>query len=43
MLCPCFHLRKDSRNTLYTDKMEFHAIELPKLPESESLLNAQPG
>ena len=33
MLCPCLHLREDSRNTLYTDKMEFHAIELPKLPE----------
>ena len=33
MLCPCFHLREDRRNTLYTDKMEFHAIELPKLPE----------
>lgn len=29
----CFHLREDSRNTLYTDKMEFHVLELPKLPE----------
>ena len=33
MLFPCFHLREDSSNTLYSDKMEFHAIELPKLPE----------
>ncbi len=29
----CFHLREDSRNTLYTDKIEFHVLELPKLPE----------
>ena len=29
----CFHIREDSRHTLYTDKMEFHVIELPKLPE----------
>ena len=29
----CFHLREDVRHTLYTDKMEFHVIELPKLPE----------
>ena len=29
----CFHIRGDSRNFLYTDKMEFHVIELPKLPE----------
>ncbi|RKI51366.1 Rpn family recombination-promoting nuclease/putative transposase, partial [bacterium D16-51] len=29
----CFHIREDSRNFLYTDKMEFHIIELPKLPE----------
>lgn len=29
----CFHIREDSRNFLYTDKMEFHVIELPKLPE----------
>ena len=29
----CFHLREDTRNTLYTDKMEFHIVELPKLPK----------
>ncbi len=29
----CFHLREDTRNTLYNDKIEFHVIELPKLPE----------
>jgi len=29
----CFHIREDNRNFLYTDKMEFHVIELPKLPE----------
>jgi len=29
----CFHLREDTRHTLYTDKIEFHVIELPKLPE----------
>lgn len=29
----CFHLREDTRNTLYSDKIEFHVIELPKLPE----------
>ncbi len=28
----CFHIREDTRNFLYTDKMEFHVIELPKLP-----------
>lgn len=28
----CFHIREDTRHTLYTDKMEFHVIELPKLP-----------
>jgi len=28
-----FHIREDTRNFLYTDKMEFHIIELPKLPE----------
>lgn len=30
----CFHLREDTRHTLYTDKMEFHVIELPKLPQT---------
>ncbi|MDE7210701.1 MAG: Rpn family recombination-promoting nuclease/putative transposase [Lachnospiraceae bacterium] len=29
----CFHIREDSRNFLYTDKMEFHVIELTKLPQ----------
>ena len=29
----CFHLREDTRNTIYTDKMEFHVLELPKLPK----------
>ena len=29
----CFHLREDTRNTIYTDKMEFHVVELPKLPK----------
>ena len=28
-----FHIREDTRNFLYTDKIEFHVIELPKLPE----------
>lgn len=29
----CFHIREDTRHILYTDKMEFHVLELPKLPE----------
>ena len=29
----CFHLREDTRHTLYTDKMEFHVIELPKFSQ----------
>jgi predicted transposase/invertase (TIGR01784 family) len=29
----CFHIREDKRNFIYTDKMEFHVLELPKLPE----------
>lgn len=28
----CFHIREDTHNFIYTDKMEFHVIELPKLP-----------
>ena len=28
-----FHIREDKKNFLYTDKMEFHVIELPKLPK----------
>ena len=29
----CFHICEDKRHTLYTDKMEFHVLELPKLPK----------
>ena len=29
----CFHIREVTRNLLYTDRMEFHVLELPKLPE----------
>ena len=29
----CFHLREDKRNTIYTEKMEFHVLELTKLPK----------
>ena len=29
----CFHLWEDKRHTLYTDKMEFHVLELSKLPK----------
>jgi len=29
----CFHLWEDTRRQLYTDKLEFHILELPKLPE----------
>lgn len=29
----CFHLWEDTRRILYTDKMEFHVIELTKLPK----------
>lgn len=29
----CFHIREDTRQFLYTDKMEFHILELPKLPK----------
>lgn len=28
----CFHIAEDKRHFKYTDKMEFHVIELPKLP-----------
>lgn len=28
-----FHIREDSRGFAYTDRMEFHVIELPKLPK----------
>lgn len=31
--CSCFHIREDTRNTILTDKMEFHILELPKLPD----------
>lgn len=38
----CFHLREDKRGSLYSDKLEFHVLELPKLgnyqePENELL------
>ena len=38
----CFHIREDFRNRLYTDKLEVHILELPKLkknnyPETELL------
>lgn len=29
----CFHIREDTRHFIYTDKMEFHVVELPKLPK----------
>ena len=28
----CFHLLEDTRHSLYTDKLEFHVLELSKLP-----------
>lgn len=28
-----FHISEDTRHFIYTDKVEFHIIELPKLPE----------
>lgn len=28
----CFHIMEDTHHFKYTDKMEFHVIELPKLP-----------
>jgi len=28
-----FHLMEDKRHTVYSDKIEFHVIELPKLPK----------
>ena len=28
-----FHILEDTRHFIYTDKMEFHVIELPKLPK----------
>ena len=29
----CFHIMEDTHHFKYTDKMEFHVIELPKLPK----------
>lgn len=29
----CFHIKENTRHFLFTDKMEFHLIELPKLPQ----------
>jgi predicted transposase/invertase (TIGR01784 family) len=31
-----FHLLEDNRHSMYTDKLEFHVIELPKLPKNFS-------
>lgn len=31
-----FHIREDETNVLYTDKMEWHIIELPKVPKKKS-------
>lgn len=31
----CFHILEDQRRCLYTDKMEFHVLELPKLRTKE--------
>jgi predicted transposase/invertase (TIGR01784 family) len=31
-----FHISEDTRHFIYTDKMEFHVIELPKLPKENS-------
>lgn len=31
----CFHIREDKRGSLYTDKMEFHVLELPKLGDRQ--------
>ena len=28
----CFHLLEETRHTIYTDKLEFHVLELSKLP-----------
>lgn len=30
----CFHLREDTSHALYTDKMEIHILELPKLKKN---------
>ena len=32
---PCFHLREDQRGSLYSDKLELHVLELPKLADQE--------
>ena len=32
----CFHISEDTRGTLYTDKFEFHILELPKLRGKEN-------
>ena len=29
----CYHLAEDTDHSIYTDKIEFHVIELPKIPE----------
>lgn len=33
----CFHLREDIRHEIYSDKLEFHILELPKVIEAEYL------
>ena len=32
----CFHISEDTRGTLYTDRFEFHVLELPKLRNKEN-------
>ena len=32
----CFHISEDLRGTLYTDRFEFHVLELPKLRNKEN-------
>ncbi|WP_044296368.1 Rpn family recombination-promoting nuclease/putative transposase [Robinsoniella peoriensis] len=35
----CFHLREDQRGSLYSDKLEMHVLELPKLGNGEEAEN----
>lgn len=32
----CFHIREDTRGLIYTDKMEFHVVELPEGLDEDS-------
>ncbi len=34
-----FHIRNDESHTIYTDKMEWHTIELPKIPKNTNTIN----